>query len=210
MDEHIILESILREDVIPRYRRLLDATRDVVGRPVGGRVAFGRLWSTCHGLAHWTRVGCLALRIVRALPTDGRPVERDEEAVLVASFFHDAGRLTEWHEPGHGEAGARILEALAGDLGLDPSIVLIAAQAIRLHDSDDCPLPPADRVGIALANADRLDRVRLGESPRSDLMYDDGVWPSLVKPSEWLLRFVEGHRFWQGLRTERQDASTDA
>jgi hypothetical protein len=37
------------------------------------------------------------------------------------------------------------------------------------------------RVGIfCLANADRLDRVRLGDPVRPHLLYDDGAWPDLL------------------------------
>jgi hypothetical protein len=198
-DERERLDGLLRERVLPRYRTLLAAVQDHIGGRVGGRYAFDRIQSGIHGLSHWTRVGCLALRIVDDLPLDGRPREVDEEAVLLAAFFHDSGRIGEGTEPGHGEAGATILEALAEGMHLDPATVAVAARAIRLHESNQSPLPTADRVAIALANGDRVDRVRLGEAPIAARMYDDGIWPSLVAPSTWLLHTVNQRRTWDEL-----------
>jgi hypothetical protein len=198
-DERERLDGLLRERVFPRYRTLLGAVQGHIGGRVAGRFAFDRIQSGIHGLSHWTRVGCLALRIVNDLPLDGRPRSVDEEAVLLAAFFHDSGRIGEGTEPGHGEAGATILEALAGGMRLDPATVAVAARAIRLHESKQSPLPTADRVAIALANGDRVDRVRLGETPIPERMYDDGIWPALVIPSNWLLRTVDQRRTWDEL-----------
>lgn len=197
--ERVRLVVLCTTIVAPRFRALFDGVRDHIGRRVDGCLAFGRLDSPIHGLDHWLRVGCLAVRLAEltgrtglAKLADERPVDALAlEPVLLAAFFHDSGRLGEWLEPGHGEAGARVLESLAPALGLSPDAVATAAHAIRLHEYQ---LPLADAPDLAtrvLANADRLDRIRFGERVRPALMYDDGAWSTIEKASWWLAEWLD-------------------
>jgi hypothetical protein len=190
------LEAIYRERVLPAYRALLVQVRADVGTRPGGTPAFERIGSRGHGLGHWARVGCLALRIADDLPAAAFPTADRDLPVTLAAFFHDSGRTIDGYEPGHAEGGARVFEAVARRGSLPPEITVAVAQAIRLHEIPESVVPGAGGVTIALSNADRLDRVRLGDRPIPSRMYDDGVWPSLVAPSAWLLRQVTNRRAW--------------
>ncbi len=145
-------------------------------------------------MSHWVRVACLGLRIAE-LAWTGKGLAEDEEALLLAAFFHDAARTRESLDTGHGQRGACLLEAFAGPLAWDPGIVAIAADAIRRHEGQAEAIPPrSGRVASALANADRLDRVRFGDRAEGSLMHPDGVWPDLQKASWALVERVDEAR----------------
>ena len=63
-------------------------------------------------------------------------------------------------------------------------------QALLFHEDHEPVDPRANHVTICLCNADRLDRVRLGQDPIPTLMYDDGVWKELTAHSNRLLKEV--------------------
>lgn len=195
VDDRERLEALYVQQVLPAFRDLLAAVRPHLRTTVGGRPAFLRVGSRVHGLGHFARVGTLGLRIAGAARRG--PASPDlESAVTLAAFFHDSGRTHDGYEPGHAEAGAGILEALAPALRFSEAVVAAAAEAIRLHEAPESVVPGASVVAVALANADRLDRVRLGDAPIPERMYDDGVWRDLQPVSAWLLQHVTNRRCW--------------
>lgn len=196
MNEQERLDAIYRERVLPAYRRLLAEVREDIRMRIEGVPAFERIGSRFHGLGHWMRVGCLGLRIADALPRETIPGPDVDRIVTLAAFFHDSGRTIDGYEPGHAEGGARVFEAFARRWDLPAGLATSVATAIRLHEARESVVPGADGLTIALSNADRLDRVRLGDSPIPQRMYDDGVWPQLVPASGWLLRHVTNRRAW--------------
>ena len=58
-----ICEAVYLERVLPAYRALLAGVKADLGTRIGGVPAFDRIGSRFHGLGHWVRVGCAALRI---------------------------------------------------------------------------------------------------------------------------------------------------
>jgi len=196
MDELAAIEAIYRDRVLPAFRTLLAAVRDDLRAGVAGVPAFHRIGSRFHGLGHWVRVGSLALRIADGMPRDRLPVADADRALTLAAFFHDAGRTIDGYEPGHAAAGARLFEAYATRWALDAALAGPVARAIRLHEAPESVVPGADGLVIALSNADRLDRVRLGDTPIPERMYDEGRWRSLAPWTTPLLGHLTNRRAW--------------
>ncbi len=63
--------------------------------------------------------------------------------------------------------------------GVESELTEAISQALLFHVNHPSVDPAANEVTICLCNADRLDRVRLGDSPSPKKMYDDGCWRSL-------------------------------
>ena len=189
-------DVLYRDRVLPACRLLLAGVKADLGVPMAGVPAFDRIGSRFHVLGHWVRVGCLALRIADALPRASFPVDDVERAVTLAAFFHDSGRTIDGYEPGHAGAGAAIFEVFAARWELPRDLVAAVAAAIRLHEAPESVVPGASGVAIALANADRLDRVRLGDRPIPERMYDDGIWHHLEPASQALLHHLTNRRAW--------------
>ncbi len=196
MDDLELLDALYRDRVLPAYRVLLADVKADLGVRLAGVPAFDRIGSRFHGLGHWARVGCLALRIAGGLPRATLPAGDVDRAVTLAAFFHDSGRTIDGYEPGHAEAGAALFEVFAARWGLSRDLVDTVSTAIRLHEAPQSVVPGAGGLAIALANADRLDRVRLGDSPIPARMYDDGQWRRLVPVSDALLHRLTNRRAW--------------
>jgi hypothetical protein len=174
--------------VIARFRELLpdvDRDRDRFPR------LFAMLLSPVHGIHHWTRVGIYSLAIADALARQGGVKLSDpallRPAALSAAFFHDCARLTEGNELDHGRAGEEVWRCWAARRGLPAAHWEAVSQALLFHVDHAAVDPAANAVTICLCNADRLDRVRLGQKPVPEWMYDDGVWPDLAPFAERLL-----------------------
>jgi len=154
----------------------------------------GQIFGVYHGLDHWVRVGIYGLAIARALRDQGRvrtaglaPERALEDAVLWAAFFHDCGRIGEGEEPDHGRTADRAWRQYADRVRLSRELAAAVSQALLFHVDHQPVDPAANEVAICLCNADRLDRVRLGQAPRPAWMYDDGIWQKLAPLSEKLL-----------------------
>jgi uncharacterized protein len=109
-----------------------------------------------HGVAHWARVLENGRRI--ANPAGADPVVVEHFAV-----FHDARRLNEDHDPGHGPRGAELVRAVSHLL---PH--LTDAQIDQLCTACEChthELTHADPTVRACFDADRLDLARVGITP---------------------------------------------
>jgi hypothetical protein len=139
-----------------------------------------------HGVDHWCRVGVYGLAIAHALKKQGRSatpcLEADyalTDAVLYAAFFHDCARRTEGTELTHGRAGEEVWRDYSKTQSVSAAMREAVSQALLFHVDHPSIDPDANEVTICLCNADRLDRVRLGEQPDPQRMYDDGVWQEL-------------------------------
>jgi hypothetical protein len=177
---------------VARFREVL---RDIEAERREFPLLLGLIGSRLHGIDHWARVGTLSLAIAASLRDLGRVKDPAlaapcglEDAVLLAAFFHDCSRSTEATEPGHGAAGERVWRSWAARKEMDTGIRAAVSQAILFHEGHRPAVDPAaGPVAVCLANADRLDRVRLGDAVRPHLLYDDGVWPDLLPLAEKLL-----------------------
>jgi len=183
----------LSPHVIARFR---DVLADVEAERRAFPLLFGLIGSRHHGIDHWVRVGVFSLAIAASLRRLGRVKEPAlsapggiEDAVILAAFFHDCSRSTEATEPGHGARGELVWRTWASRKGADPDLRAAVSQAILFHEGHKPDVDPAaGPVAVCLANADRLDRVRLGDPVRTHLLYDDGVWPDLLPHAGQLLR----------------------
>ncbi|WP_343759386.1 hypothetical protein [Deinococcus depolymerans] len=108
-----------------------------------------------HGPAHWQRVQAHAERLALAAGGD----------VAVArhfAWFHDAERLDEWYDLGHGARAAALVRAWRDRLPLSDAQVDLLARACERHELGEVSDDPT--VG-ACWDADRLELTRVGLQP---------------------------------------------
>ena len=189
------------DGLMTRHDRVISRYREFKADLAPERREFPRLFAMenglVHGVHHWVRVGIYGLAIARALRGQGRvrspllaPVGALEDAVLTACFFHDCARLGEGVEPDHGRAGEQVWDHYSKRQGISEGLRAIVSQALLFHVDHPSVDPAANEVTICLCNADRLDRVRLGEAPLPEHMYNDGIWRALEPLSGRLLQTV--------------------
>lgn len=100
-----------------------------------------------HGVVHWARVLENGLRVADATGAD-------REVVTLFALFHDARRVNEYHDPGHGRRGGELARSLRGSLiHLDDARFALLFEACRLHTDG---LTAADPTLQACWDADRL------------------------------------------------------
>jgi uncharacterized protein len=114
-----------------------------------------------HGIAHWARV-----------LENGRKVAglsgADMDVVELFAIFHDARRLNESLDHGHGRRGATLARELRGAyFDLDDQRFALLEYACQEHTAG---LTQADVSVQACWDADRLDLLRVGKRPRPDLL----------------------------------------
>jgi len=193
------------EDLIGDYDRVLDRFRRFLGGLEPEQEVFPRLYGELtghlHGIDHWIRVGIHGLAIARFLRGRSRittilPAQAGEleDAVISAAFFHDCARTSDRAEPEHGREGDRVWRHFAARKGLDRGLLDAVSQALLFHVDHEPVDPAANDVSVCLCNADRLDRVRLRESPDPERMYPDGVWREIAPLAEQLLQEVSRSR----------------
>ncbi len=186
------------EELIGNYDRVIGAFREVLVDVGPERERFSLMLklasSNVHGVDHWVRVGLNALVIAHKLRERGlvstpclTAEGALEQAVLDAAFFHDSSRMDEGFDFTHGANADRVWRHWAERTGVAPELSEAISQALRFHVNHPSVDPAANEATICLCNADRLDRVRLGESPASKRMYDDGCWRSIAPHSKSLL-----------------------
>ena len=109
-----------------------------------------------HGVTHWARV----LENGRKL---AETVEADAELIELFAVFHDARRVNDAVDHGHGRRGAELARRLRGDyFELDDERFALLEYACAEHTSG---LTQADvRVQVCW-DADRLDLLRVGIRP---------------------------------------------
>ncbi len=110
-------------------------------------------WFGLHGLAHWGRVLENGLRLAE---TTGA----NTDVVTLFAFFHDARRVNEGYDPGHGLRGAKLAKSLRGELfELDDLDFHLLCDACARHTDG---LTRADVTVQTCWDADRLDLGRAG------------------------------------------------
>ena len=119
-----------------------------------------------HGVAHWARVHENGLRIAEANGAD-------REVVALFAVFHDARRVNEFHDDGHGWRGGDLAGSLRGTLlHLDDARFDLLFEACRLHTDG---LLGGDPTLQACWDADRLDLARVGTMPEPRRLCTDAA-----------------------------------
>jgi uncharacterized protein len=113
-------------------------------------------WFGLHGVSHWARVYENGLRLA---PLTGA----DEQLLLLFAIFHDARRVNEGWDDGHGRRGAELASSLrATALHLPPPQFDLLYHACALHTDG---LVDGDPTVQTCWDADRLDLPRAGIEP---------------------------------------------
>ena len=111
-----------------------------------------------HGLFHWARVYENGMKLADKTGAD-------IELVELFSLFHDARRLNDGRDEGHGLRGAELAESLRGSLiHLDDERFELLYDACALHTDG---LTTGDITVMTCWDADRLDLGRVGITPVS-------------------------------------------
>ena len=113
-----------------------------------------------HGPVHWATVEAYSVRLAEASGGD----------VAVCRWFavfHDAARLDEGYDSGHGERGAALVLQYRPRLQLVDTQIELLVEACRGHERGFVSTDPT--IG-ACWDADRLDLVRVGMTPRAEYM----------------------------------------
>jgi uncharacterized protein len=130
-------------------QRLLQAIRD----------QYRLTWDGLHGVTHWARVYENGLRLA---PETGA----DEQVLLYFAIFHDARRVNDGWDQGHGRRGAELAVRLRGDLfEVGSARFDLLYEACALHTDG---LTVADPTIQTCWDADRLDLARARIEPRPD------------------------------------------
>ena len=112
-----------------------------------------------HGVHHWARVWTNGYAV-------GKETGADLEVVSLFALFHDACRLNEYRDPGHGHRGGELAKKLRGThVHLDDGRYELLYEACRLHTDG---LTTGEPTLLACWDADRLDLGRVGITPAAD------------------------------------------
>lgn len=119
-----------------------------------------------HGVIHWARVFENGQRIAELHGAD-------RDVVGLFAVFHDARRINESRDDGHGLRGAELARSLRGTLiHLEDERFDALFEACRLHTNG---LTTGDPTLQACWDADRLDLGRVGITPRRDRLCTDAA-----------------------------------
>ncbi len=119
-----------------------------------------------HGVVHWARV----LENGHAVADQNGA---DHEVVSLFALFHDARRLNDDHDPGHGQRGGELAFALRGSLvHLDDRRFDLLYEACLRHTDGDTEADPTIQ---ACWDADRLDLGRVGITPNPRYLCTDAA-----------------------------------
>lgn len=106
-----------------------------------------------HGLTHWARVLENGQRLCEATGAD-------TEVATLFAIFHDARRVNEYRDKGHGHRGAELAASLRGSLVyLDDRRFDLLYEACRLHTDGGTS---GDLAMQVCWDSDRLDLGRVG------------------------------------------------
>jgi uncharacterized protein len=147
------LRSARRSSSSKEPKLNLDSLLDAI------RAEYALSWNGIHGFAHWMRVRENGLRL--AAWTGARI-----DVVEHFAFLHDAKRLNDSRDPGHGSRAASLVRALQGSvLELEDQPLELLVYACTHHTEG---LIEADITVQTCWDADRLDLGRVGITPRTD------------------------------------------
>lgn len=117
-----------------------------------------------HGVVHWARVLENGLRV--AASNGG-----DAEVVQLFALFHDARRVNDERDDGHGQRGGDLARTWRGSLvHLDDARFALLYDACALHTDGHTT---GDPTLLACWDADRLDLGRVGIVPKPHLLCTD-------------------------------------
>ena len=130
-----------------------------------------------HGISHWARV----LENGRRL---AEPAGANLDVIELFSVFHDARRINEQRDNGHGKRGAALARELRGTyFALDDAGFALLEYACDEHTSG---FTQAEATVQVCWDADRLDLLRVGTRPRPELLSTDAA--RLAETLEWANR----------------------
>lgn len=119
-----------------------------------------------HGVVHWARVLENGLRIAEVNGAD-------RDVVTLFALFHDARRVNEHRDHGHGLRGGELARSLRGThVHLDDTRFELLFEACRLHTDGHTT---GDATLLACWDADRLDLGRVGITPRAERLCTDAA-----------------------------------
>jgi uncharacterized protein len=131
-----------------------------------------------HGIAHWARVLENGRRV--AALTSGA----DPDVLELFAVFHDARRVNEAWDRGHGGRGAELAHELRGKyFEIDDERFALLEYACQEHTSGRVMADPSVQV---CWDADRLDLLRVGTKPRKELLCTEAARSSDIM--EWANR----------------------
>lgn len=130
------------------------------------RTQFAIDWHGYHVIAHWTRVRVNGLMLA---PVTGA----NRHVVELFAFFHDARRLNEHVDDGHGARGAVLAKQLKGRYfaATDGEMDLLE-YACRYHGNGE---NTGDKTVLTCWDADGLDLGRVGVPPDLDYLCTDAA-----------------------------------
>jgi HD superfamily phosphodiesterase len=145
-----------------------------------------------HGMDHWLRVYANGMRLSRITGANGRVMKW-------FALLHDSCRESNGIDPDHGQRAAACASKNRSELGLQEGEIELLIAAISCHTTG---CSPESNITIKTClDADRLDLVRLGMSPRADLLYTDAakreVQERSVSGSDWQRLLARPHVHWK-------------
>jgi len=115
-------------------------------------------WNGTHGINHWRRVETNGLKIARSTGAD-------TEIVTLFAYLHDARRLNEWTDEGHGARGAQFAALLRSEGYFDLSDRDFDCLYYAIEKHSDGLISDSDVTVMTCWDADRLDLTRVGIKP---------------------------------------------
>jgi|GEM_PF-1066860 len=149
--------------------------------------------SRIHGESHWLHVTKAGLELARQIP------DCDVAVIFLFGLLHDTQRLTDGHDPQHGERASYFAQHCqqAGLLNLSDDQLKKLAYACHEHNNPLVSDDPA--IGICW-DADRLNlwRVKIIPTPKFLSTVPAKTWSMRIKACMNLLQSYT----WQGLLTD--------
>ena len=115
-------------------------------------------WHGLHGISHWARVRTNGLMLAKEN-------EANTHVVELFSFLHDARRISEQGDAGHGVRGAELAAQLNGRYFEATPEEMDLLRHACMHHSDGLTI--GDITVLTCWDADRLDLARVGITPRA-------------------------------------------
>lgn len=141
------------------------------------RNRFALDWTGIHGTPHWSRVRENGLRLAESTGANTQVIE-------LFAFLHDSMRLSDGHDPDHGDRAAQFAQELAGTaFDLDTPDLDCLLIACRGHSDG---LTTGDITVLTCWDADRLDLGRVGICPHPDRLCTDAARDPVML--EWAYR----------------------
>lgn len=131
-----------------------------------------------HGPAHWARVR------INGLALSARTPGADVEVVELFALLHDAARIDEDRDRGHGERAAGLVRRLVASERLILSVerVELLAEACAGHEHGRVSGDPT--IGCCW-DADRLELSRLGRKPVAKLLSTAAAMDAGLQAEAW-------------------------